>query len=348
LESGATIIVDNKAYIDSSSYNSGEKRLAQNLEAKGFIYSEITVDNQLLGVWNKQAVEDWSDFQSIFELDKSQSNYSPSLKMYEGFINLNQLYIGDEILPFIGESEYYRYLVPMLLNMNPKAQTMFTDNLNKAAVAEGIRQDLPIDYLLDVSNLGLKRSVRGASFNTMNTNFIKDRAKTKTVVHELVHLTLQKEYEKNGEFKQKIDELWSYSDDRAKSDSYGFTSPKEFLAEALSNPDFMQELNEIQYKEETIWSYLMTLVSDFINNLLNVELKSDSVLAEVVRLSEQVLNNNVKEMSKDKPIEISSVKSEILDNWDNYFPRYSWMNDTQKQMTAKLVEEGKINLTCKI
>jgi len=37
------------------------------------------------------------------------------------------------------------------------------------------------------------------------TNFVKEGAKTKTVIHELVHLTLQKEYEKGTEFKRKID-----------------------------------------------------------------------------------------------------------------------------------------------
>jgi len=288
-------------------------------------------------------------FQSIFELDKSQSNYSPSLKMYEGFINLNQLYTGEEILPLIGESEYYRYLVPMLLNMNPKAQTMFTQNIGKAAVDLGIDQNLPIDYLSDLSNLNLKRTVRGASFNTMNTNFVKEGAKTKTVIHELVHLTLQKEYEKGTEFKRKIDELYGYAWDRQVTNgTYGFTSPKEFLAEAMSNPDFMEELNDIQYQDETVWSYLMTLVSDFINNLLNIELKSDSVLAEVVRQSEQVLNNNAKEMSKDYSVDATEVQKELVENWNNYFPQYDWMSENQKLIAAKLVEEGKLTLTCKI
>lgn len=53
IESGATLITDNKSYVESSSYNEGEKRLAKNLEAKGYTYSEVTVDNIVLGVWNK-------------------------------------------------------------------------------------------------------------------------------------------------------------------------------------------------------------------------------------------------------------------------------------------------------
>jgi hypothetical protein len=54
VEAGATLITDNKGYVESSDYNEGEKRLAKNLEAKGYVYSEITVDRQLLGVWNKK------------------------------------------------------------------------------------------------------------------------------------------------------------------------------------------------------------------------------------------------------------------------------------------------------
>ncbi|MEY2869762.1 MAG: Cellulophaga phage phi14:2, partial [Bacteroidota bacterium] len=53
VEAGATILTDNKAYIDASSYNTGEKRLYANMEAKGYNYSEITVDGQLIGTWSK-------------------------------------------------------------------------------------------------------------------------------------------------------------------------------------------------------------------------------------------------------------------------------------------------------
>lgn len=53
IEAGATILTDNKAYTDSSSYNTGEKRLYANMEANGYNYSEITVDGQLIGTWSK-------------------------------------------------------------------------------------------------------------------------------------------------------------------------------------------------------------------------------------------------------------------------------------------------------
>jgi len=53
IEAGASIITDNKDYVDSNSYNEGEKRLKSNLETKGYKYSEITVEGHKIGVWNK-------------------------------------------------------------------------------------------------------------------------------------------------------------------------------------------------------------------------------------------------------------------------------------------------------
>ena len=280
-------------------------------------------------------------WQVVFEMDQSQSNYSPSLKMYEGFINLNQLYQGDEILPFIGESEYYRYLVPMLLKMNPGVKTMFTQDLKQGIL--GMISN-PED-ITQVQNMDFSRGF-GVSVKELNTNFVRPTTGLRTIVHELVHRTLQQEYDKGTEFTKQIDNLYNYALQFDDETSNGFINAREFLADALANPDFMEKLNDIQYKDETVWSYLMTLVSDFINNLLNIELKSDSVLAEVVRQSEQILNKNLSEISKNTKVTLSSVGNEIVENWNTYFPDYSWMNDAQKQMTAKLVEEGKITLNC--
>jgi hypothetical protein len=53
IEAGATILTDNKAYTDASNYNTGEKRLYANMETKGYNYSEITVDGQVIGAWSK-------------------------------------------------------------------------------------------------------------------------------------------------------------------------------------------------------------------------------------------------------------------------------------------------------
>jgi hypothetical protein len=63
IAAGATLITDNKAYTDSSDYNEGEKRLAKNLEAEGYTYSETIVSGQTLGVWTNNG-----DKRDILEL----------------------------------------------------------------------------------------------------------------------------------------------------------------------------------------------------------------------------------------------------------------------------------------
>ena len=55
IEQGATLITDNKSYVDSSTYNEGEKRLALNLKHKGYNYTEQTIDGQVVGIWRKNS-----------------------------------------------------------------------------------------------------------------------------------------------------------------------------------------------------------------------------------------------------------------------------------------------------
>ena len=57
VEAGATILIDNKSYTEKSKYNTGEQRLLKNLEAKGYNYSEISIDGQLIGTYSKSVVQ---------------------------------------------------------------------------------------------------------------------------------------------------------------------------------------------------------------------------------------------------------------------------------------------------
>ena len=51
LRQGATLITDNEEYTNNSSYNEGEKKLAQALKSAGAIYSERVVNGHTLGEW---------------------------------------------------------------------------------------------------------------------------------------------------------------------------------------------------------------------------------------------------------------------------------------------------------
>ncbi len=64
IEAGATLITDNKSYIEKSDYNEGEKRLAEVLESKGYNYYETVVDGHTLGVWKKGTSLNKPEYQS--------------------------------------------------------------------------------------------------------------------------------------------------------------------------------------------------------------------------------------------------------------------------------------------
>ena len=64
LDSGATIITDNADYVAKSAYNEGEKRLSDALTARGYQYSETTVNGDVVGVWkasgqSEMSLDDW-------------------------------------------------------------------------------------------------------------------------------------------------------------------------------------------------------------------------------------------------------------------------------------------------
>ena len=93
IEDGATIITDNKAYIDSSTYNTGEKRLYENMEAKGYSYSEVTVDGQTLGTWSKftKPTQQTGEVINIYE---GNITPEPTLAYFESDTFVEEILIG--------------------------------------------------------------------------------------------------------------------------------------------------------------------------------------------------------------------------------------------------------------
>lgn len=57
IEQGATILTDNVEYTNNSDYNEGELRLYKNLEVNGYVYSEIVVDGETIGTWEKRPTD---------------------------------------------------------------------------------------------------------------------------------------------------------------------------------------------------------------------------------------------------------------------------------------------------
>ena len=83
---GATLITDNKSYVENSDYNEGEKRLNAVL-GEVFTYSEITVDGQVLGVWkNKKTSKDNRVYEPTSSYRKTYSGTVTELKPNQIFV----------------------------------------------------------------------------------------------------------------------------------------------------------------------------------------------------------------------------------------------------------------------
>lgn len=90
IEQGAILITDNKAYVESSNYNEGEKRLAWDLKGKGYNYSEQTIDGQVLGVWSKSNSKSTIDIAKQYNKPIFVFNQSPTQTYPVGWYSLEK------------------------------------------------------------------------------------------------------------------------------------------------------------------------------------------------------------------------------------------------------------------
>jgi hypothetical protein len=287
----------------------------------------------------------------------SIGNNSLTDSLYKDFVKYGTEYVGKDIEEFVGENEYYKYLVNKLIGFNPDVRfeffnnkRKFTDSIIRENTKLGNRKGM-IQVMDMVKN---NADIRGVYMSNINKIMYSPFVDNRTLVHELVHATVQKEYNKQSDFYDKINKLYEYADKQFGTESkvpYGFYSPTEFLAEALSNPEFMQILNDIPYQESNVFTKLMDLISNFINSILGTDINPDSVLAEVVKQTEAVININQQEISKldgrgsSDILEEETVTEPI--SFDILMPEYDYFSLEEKEIAMKLINKGEVQLTCR-
>ena len=92
-------------------------------------------------------------------------------------------------------------------------------------------------------------------------------ASVHTVAHEIVHaMTAQQTHQKkNSAPVKRLKELFEYVKGLAAFErQYGLDTVDEFLAEAMSNPEFQFQLNQIRYKGTSLWSRFARTVADIL------------------------------------------------------------------------------------
>lgn len=110
-----------------------------------------------------------------------------------------------------------------------------------------------------------------------------------SILHEYTHAATLHNYLNPRTTEQKaaarkMDALFQYVKDRTvftKADWYGLTDTQEFIAEAMSNPEFQAFLNSVHLPEApkiSVWTAFKQLVMQLLGNLVD----SDSVLAHAL------------------------------------------------------------------
>ena len=87
------------------------------------------------------------------------------------------------------------------------------------------------------------------------------------------------------------------------------------------------------------------------SNQLNLFSDTEDIKVYTTQINPELLtdiiNNNVEEIGKNLPVTLDKMGQEVIDNFNTYFPDYTYLGETEKQIIARLVQSGQLTLTCK-
>jgi hypothetical protein len=229
----------------------------------------------------------------------------------------------------------------------------------------GLIQELnKIGLVEDLASTKLNKNINGqydmGNNNVTLNNTIPNIQKAQVLTHEYVHSALGRLVE-NKRFNEELTFLMGDAQKQFKANKkdinqYGFTSVQDFAAEALSNPYFARDLNEVKLsaaaKEKlgvkeyinTMWEAIVTKFSDVVygttgkrmkldpdsyygalNNMINKE------LTDIQNIKEQRLNDGTALAADLKqPVE---VKATTFDNLKLH-PRYDELLTMREDVKA--------------
>lgn len=126
-------------------------------------------------------------------------------------------------------------------------------------------------------------------------------------LHEIIHAITVRAYDKNKEFRDSIDKLFKIAKDSLKDKGknyYGLVNAKEFIAESLTDLNFIDALRSIPYednnsnKSESIFSKFIDCIIKFITERtgksnISKNTLHDAVVSNIEQYGRVVFNNEV-------------------------------------------------------
>jgi len=113
LKGGAALITDNIQYTDSNSYNIGEKKLKMFLENLGVSYTEIEVDENLLGVWNTTPPSSVKKLTSLSGLKGKDNEYIT--EWFSALLDAHMDIGADPWIAYLNANAYTNPVITLLI-----------------------------------------------------------------------------------------------------------------------------------------------------------------------------------------------------------------------------------------
>lgn len=191
-----------------------------------------------------------------------------------------------------------------------------------------IDETAPVEFTDELSN---KKANGELSYNKGGTTNIKIRntasGKTTIYLHELAHEVTLRQIDQYYTDKSKLNSeqieaiknlinVYEYSKKELVNDSsYGMTNVAEFISEAFSNKKFQDKLNNMEYKNSSIFSKIL----DYLSQLLGI--KQGTALSETLNETIRLASNttNVQELGDVNNTVFSKNSNTIYSKQSLYF-----------------------------
>lgn len=306
----------------SNVYEEFVKIINNILEKLGFVNKDYSALDEIINATTKVIEKryGYSVKPGVQELFEENPEFSSQIYEALGFTEIKSL---NELKPLTKELLDYYKINPSLdidniQNVN-NILTSISKNSpwkhfrNLASIYLNYTKEIP--YRLEFKNLAKGNGIYLKQFRLLEienkllqVNNDLDRFNYEMVIlHEMTHGLTLYGYNTNKEFKNKVDKLFDFAKlNTANKTLYGLTSPEEFLAEILVNPDFQKEMNNISYdRKNTVLTFFNSLIKELLNSM-GIKFNENSVLSEAVDLSLSIIPLTREDLKSYKDIDFFS------------------------------------------
>lgn len=208
-----------------------------------------------------------------------------------------------------------------------------SDDLIRRPATTAIHGDGTTDVIVDLGHFG--DDIQGNQYENLAPSF------EAIVLHELIHRYTGQALIKDPSLNAEVEVLLNKAKEKADQNYYGLTNVQEFVAEAMSSPDFQRFLANIEGTgNKTLWQQFVDAVGRILKSAFGIEIQG-SLLEDVISLTSGIIEGKGKRVGAISFIE--SIKAEANTEFGKIDPA---VKDAKDQMeTLYMTFMDRINKT---